>query len=64
VESGADIHANNDYALRWASAKGRLEIVKYLVEAGTDIHANNDEALRSASENGRLEIVKYLKRKM
>ena len=30
VEDGANIHANNDEALRWASSKGRIEVVKYL----------------------------------
>jgi hypothetical protein len=31
-EHGADIHAENDDALRYASAHGHLEIVNYLTE--------------------------------
>jgi hypothetical protein len=57
---GANIHASNDLALRWASQSGHLEVVKYLVERGADIHLFNDEALTWASSNGQLEVVKYL----
>ena len=60
VKHGADIHTQNDYALRYATEKGYLDIVKYLVENGADIHANNDFSLRSAADNGHLEIAKYL----
>ena len=61
VSKGADIHVDNDWALRCASHNGQLEVVKYLVEAGANIHAYNDYALRWASENGHLEVVAYLK---
>ena len=57
---GADIHTDNDGALRWASYYGYLEVVKHLVEHGADIHAQDDYALRWASRNGHLEVVKYL----
>ena len=30
----------NDYALRWASENGHLEVVKYLVENKANIHAD------------------------
>ena len=30
LKNGADIHAMNDYALRWASNNGHLEVVAYL----------------------------------
>ena len=63
VEHGANIHADNDYAIRLASENGHLEVVRYLVEHGADIHANNDYAIRLASENGHLEVVRYLSRK-
>ena len=42
VENGADIHANNDAALRHAAYRGHLEVVKYLVEKGADIRVIND----------------------
>ena len=40
LKNGADIHADNDDALRWASKNGHLEVVKYLVENGANIHAH------------------------
>ena len=40
LKNGADIHADNDDALRWASKNGHLEVVKYLVENGANIHTN------------------------
>ncbi len=46
IKSGANIHAQNDHAIRWASVNGYLEVVKYLVEHGANIHAQTDEALR------------------
>ena len=30
LKKGANIHANNDYALRLASKDGHLDVVKYL----------------------------------
>ncbi len=60
LSKGADIHAGDDWALRWASGNGRLEVVKYLVEHGANIHALDDDALRWASLNGHLDVVRYL----
>jgi len=60
VEEGADIHAWDDYALRWASEFGHFEIVKFLVEKDADIHSRGDYALRWASRNGHFEVVKFL----
>jgi len=63
VKQGADIHASNDFLLRWAAKNGYLKIVKYIVKysvvQGDDINVL-DEALHWAAENGQLEIVKYL----
>jgi ankyrin repeat protein len=56
----ANIHANNDEALRYAAANGHLDVVKYLVEKGAYIHAIYDATLRVSAENGHLDIVKYL----
>jgi ankyrin repeat protein len=59
-DCGADVHAWNEYALRWASFYGRLEVVQYLVEKGADVHAENEDALRYASLYGHLEVVQFL----
>jgi ankyrin repeat protein len=61
VEKGANIHADNNLALRCASKYGHLEIVKFLVKNGADIHADNDRVLKLASLNGHFEVVEYLK---
>jgi len=58
IESGIDIHAGDDDALRLASSNGYLEVVKVLLEAGANVHAKDDQALRKASKNGYLEVVK------
>ncbi len=58
VSIGADIHANNNDALHWASGNEHLDVVKYLVSKGANIYEDN--VLRMASGNGRLEIVQYL----
>ena len=60
LEQGADIHADDDNALRFAACYGYLEIVKLLVAQGANIHADHDEALRIAAYNGHLEVVKFL----
>ena len=60
IQEGADVHACEDVALRWASEYGHTEIVKLLLEHGADVHAQEDEALKLASEYGHTEIVKLL----
>ena len=59
-ENGADITAQDDYAVRWAAKNGHLEIVRYLFEKGADITAKNNYAVRLAACNGHLEVVRYL----
>lgn len=39
IQTGVDVHARDDQALRWASEKGHTEIVKILLQAGADVHA-------------------------
>ena len=60
IKNGADIHTDNDYALRWSVVHGHLDIVKYLLENGANIHADNDYALRWSARNGHLDLIKYL----
>ncbi len=40
LKNGADIHTENDEALRLAAENGHLETCKWLLENGADIHAN------------------------
>ena len=60
IEEGADVHAADDFALRWASKNGHTEAAKVLLEAGADVHMWNDEALRWAARNGHTEVVRLL----
>jgi hypothetical protein len=60
LEEGANVHAEDDLALRWASYYGYLEVVKTLLKAGADVHADNDYALKWASYYDHLEVVKTL----
>lgn len=60
LEAGADVHAEDDYALRCATDSDYAEIVKILLEAGADVHALDDHALCCAAQNGYTEVVKIL----
>ena len=63
VKQGADIHAGDDVALRWAAEYGHLDVVKFLVKQGADIHAGDDAALRWAARYDHLDVVKFLEGK-
>jgi len=61
IKDGADVHSWDGLPLRYASEKGHLEVVKYLVErVNADVHRDEDSALRYACLCGQLEVVKYL----
>ncbi len=51
---------SKEQALIWASEKGHLSVVQYLVEDNANIHWYDDEALRNATWKGHLPVVKYL----
>ena len=58
---GADVRADNDYAVRRACKFGHVQVVKYLIEKyRASARAEDDLAIRLASENGHLDVVKYL----
>ena len=59
AEKGVDIYTS-DAAIIWASGKGYLKIVKFLIENGANIHAQNNFAVIVASARGHLEVVKML----
>ena len=48
--NGANIHAENDEALRYAASQGHVEAVELLLENGANIHTYNNYALRRAVE--------------
>jgi ankyrin repeat protein len=60
VNLGANIHAEDDYALRWSAEQGHLQIVKFLVENGANVGALDNNALIISAQKGHLEVVKYL----
>jgi len=62
LEKGANIHADDDYALQCAAGDGRLKLVEFLVEKGANIHADDDYALRLAKEEGHWKVVKFLEK--
>ena len=60
LKDGADINADNDYALSLAAEDGNTETVRLLSDEGAKIHVDNDAALRLAADNGHTETVKVL----
>jgi len=60
LSQGADIHADDDGALKWSAGSGQLEIVKILIEHGAKIHTDNDSPLRWSANNGHIDTVKLL----
>jgi ankyrin repeat protein len=64
LQQGANIHYNDDYALRLAAYNGHADVVKVLLDAGANVHANNDGALGWAAYYGHADVVKLLKHYM
>lgn len=60
INSGVDIHVQNDQALFDAASNGHLPVVEFLVDHGADIHAQHDLALIHAAGEGNLPVVEYL----
>ena len=57
---GANIHIDDDRALRSATVCGHLHIVKYLIEKGANINVMDNLPLRLATYTGNFKMVKYL----
>jgi hypothetical protein len=56
-----DPSTSNNYAIRWASYNGHIEVVNRLLEdSRVDPSAENNEAIREASLNGYIEVVNRL----
>ena len=60
LSAGADIHAQEDRALRWAAERGYLEMVRLLLDSGADLHADRNRALRKSVANDRLDATMLL----
>jgi ankyrin repeat protein len=60
INHGADIHAGNNWPLRYASSINRLQVIQCLIDAGANVHAFNDAALYCASSSGHLKVVQCL----
>jgi len=60
LDRGADIHADNDEALRCSASNGHLETVKFLVAQGANIHANDDDALKNAASQNHNDVLQVL----
>jgi len=60
IRQGADVHAEDDFALQRAAENGHLDVIKVLIENGADIHANDDAPVRYAVGNGHLNIIQSL----
>jgi len=58
VEQEADLHADEDGALRSAAAYGRLKVIKYLLGQGADLQVWDDRPFRKAAEFGHPEAAK------
>ena len=56
-----DFACDNNYAIRWASRKGHLDVVEFLASLDdVDASDDNNYAIRWASMNGHLDVVKFL----
>ena len=60
IDSDADIHTENNIAIKSASRLGYLEIVEFLLANGADFTANDNYALRYAVAGSHFEIVEAL----
>jgi len=60
LDADANVHADNDYALKLASEYGRKKVVELLIKADANIHAENNEALRLSAINGHKKVVELL----
>ena len=60
LQRGANVHAEDGYALRWASWNGHVEVVRLLLQHGADVHTREDHPLCYASASGSIEVVRLL----
>lgn len=56
----ANIHSNDDYALRKSILNKHYNIAKFLIENGANIHVYDDLPLRVSADRNNFEMVKFL----
>lgn len=57
---GADVHADDDCAIKVAAACGHCDVVKYLVSVGANPRVDDGYALRCACEKKHTKTVRFL----
>lgn len=57
LETGVDIHTDDDRALCLAASNGRLEAVNFLLCAGANVHGQDDGPLCWAARYGHVDVV-------
>lgn len=60
IETGADLHDENDKPLSFASENGYYEEVVILLEHGANFRANDNEALQLAIKNNHQRVINIL----
>lgn len=60
LQRGADVHADNHSALKWACSKGHAAVVTTLLSAGANVHADRHSPIGCAAKNGHAAIVRLL----
>jgi hypothetical protein len=60
IAFGADIHYENDKALRYAASRGHEQVIRFLIDQGANIHAGNNGALRVSASSGHDGVVIFL----
>ena len=60
LDNGADVHVENDKALREAVYDGNYDLVKLLLDHGADVHVRNNEPLIHAVDLSFVKIAKLL----
>lgn len=60
IEQKADVHYDNDRAIRCACQNGHDRAVKFLIEKKADVNADNGYCLVTVSQNHKSELVRIL----